>query len=246
MLNKTFESMGTVVSVSYYEGISQEEASNLTKEVFLIFDRFDREFSTYREDSFISRINAKLNEPLDISDEAIQIFELAEQYRLLTDGYFDIITPEGMTDPSGIVKAFAIKEAGLHLDSCGVTDWCINAGGDILISNTAGLHAGIVNPFSRKELISDVVLNAPLLSLATSGFSERGNHIWNPKESTSDVIQASVISDDIVFSDIMATAIIACGTSSLQWIEAKANAEALLIKKDGSFLVTGGYLALVP
>ena len=246
MLNRTFESMGTVVSISYKGNISSEEASKRTEQVFRIFDRFDREFSTYRDDSFISRINAQLAEPLDISNEAMQIFDLAEQYRLLTDGYFDIITPDGKTDPSGIVKAYAIKESGLHLDSCGVKGWGINAGGDILTSNTAGLHAGIVNPFDRKELISDVVLNSPLLSLATSGYSERGNHFWNPIGSDSDVVQASVISDDIIFSDVMATAIIACGSSALQWVETRANAEALLIKRDGSFLITEGYLALVP
>lgn len=238
--------MGTVVSISYHEGTSQEEASRRTEELYRIFDRFDREFSTYREDSFISQVNAKLPEPLDISNAAIQIFDLAERYRLLTDGYFDIITPDGKTDPSGIVKAYAIKEAGLYLDSCGVEGWSINAGGDILTSATGRLHAGIVNPFDRKELVSDVVLNSPLLSLATSGYSERGNHIWNPKGSDSDVVQASVISDDVVFSDVMATAIMACGTSALKWIETRTNAEALLIQKDGNFLITEGYLSLVP
>ena len=219
MLNRIFDSMGTVVSVSYDETTSSNEATNLTKTVFDIFDRFDHEFSTYREDSFISRINAKLSEPVDISDEAISVFEVAEQYRVSTDGHFDIINPEGSTDPSGIVKAYAIKEAGHYLDSMGVTGWGLNAGGDILISAVGNeFHSGIVNPSNKQELISDVMLGSPFVSLATSGYSERGNHIWNPRGVSSDVIQASVISDDIIFSDVMATVLIAGGISALQWL----------------------------
>lgn len=239
--------MGTVVSVSYGASTTSDEVASLTEKIFDIFHNFDCEFSTYRDDSLISRINSSSSESVNISKRATQVFEIAEQYRVLTDGHFSIIDPNGKTDPSGIVKAYAIQEAGLYLDTLGISKWCINAGGDILTSGVGnGLHAGIVSPSDRSELISDIVLRDPFVSLATSGHAERGNHIWSPKGYQSDVLQASVVSDDIIFSDVMATAIIACGSSALRWIESRENAEALLVKKDGSFLITEGYLDLVP
>lgn len=238
--------MGTVVSVSYGNEVSPDTMEGTTKKLFDIFDRYDKEFSTYRPDSMVSQVNAGLKEPLAITDEALDIFTLAETYREMTDGYFDIIDPSGRTDPSGIVKSYAIREAGKHLEKTDIDNWCLNAGGDILTSGAYGWRAGITDPNRRGALVSDILLQGEFRSLATSGFLERGFHIWNTKENlNSDVMQASVTSADIIFSDVMATALVSAGSKGLSWVETKERAEALLIMRDGSFRVTDGYLSLV-
>lgn len=247
MRNQTFNTMGTVVSISYRSDLSLPEASYHTGKISEIFTSYDEEFSTYKPESMVSRINAAAAEPIEFSDAAFEVFNLAEKFRLTTEGYFDIITPEGKTDPSGVVKAYALQKAGEYLTKNAVEDWCINAGGDILAnSQGAPWIAGISNPSKKDELLSTVSLSFPMKSLATSGFSERGMHIWTPVGTEhSDIVQASVISDDIIFADVMATALIARGSQGLSWVEEYPTAEALLVQRDGSYLVTAGYLDLV-
>lgn len=239
--------MGTVISLSVDEEISDSALQNTLAGVYAIFDEYDELFSTYKELSLISRINSGSKEPLEISDDALYIFDLAESYRQKTEGYFDIITPEGKTDPSGIVKAYALNKASEFLAGQGYGQWCLNAGGDIVTSSWGeGWGAGIVNPFDTKELISDIVLTYPFTALATSGFSERGQHIWNPHGGqASDALQVSVVSKDIIFADVMATALLAAGSGFLDWVESYPDSEALIILRNGNFVVTTGYLGLV-
>lgn len=239
--------MGTVVSIAYRQEMTVHEANHYTAAVQAIFDHYDDEFSTYKPESMVSKINAASPVPVEFSDEAFRVFELAEKYRIATEGYFDIITPQGSTDPSGIVKAYAIQEAGEYLCSQQLSDWCINAGGDILTaSKNIPWISGITSPSHPEEILSTINLSFPMNSLATSGFSQRGFHIWNPHGGMhSDTVQASVISDDIIFSDVLATALIAMGSEGLPWIEGHPHAEALLVQRDGEILVTAGYLELV-
>lgn len=247
MRNKTFESMGTVISLSFDEDISDSALQTILDGVYAIFHEYDELFSTYKETSLISKINNGTKEPLEISDDALAVFALAEEYRQKTNGYFDLISPTGKTDPSGIVKAYALERAGRFIDNQGYGQWCLNAGGDIVSSaSKAGWNAGIVDPSRPGEILSVVSLESSFRALATSGFSERGEHIWNPMgDYVSDALQVSVVGNDIIFADVMATALIAAGSGYLEWIENEPDAEALIIRRDGTVVVTSGYLNLV-
>src|SRR5690242_18924229 len=106
--------------------------------VFAYFGDVDRIFSTYRPDSGIQRINRGEISWADYSVDMREILALAEESRQQTDGYFDIRTPEGTLDHSGIVKGWAIRESAALLVGSGAEDFFIEAGGDI---QSRGLNA---------------------------------------------------------------------------------------------------------
>src|SRR5262245_25189308 len=79
--------------------------------VFQYFDHIDQKFSTYKKTSEISAINRGELKEKDWSEEMQLMFALCEETKNQTGGYFDIRTPKGMYDPSGIVKGWSIWQA---------------------------------------------------------------------------------------------------------------------------------------
>src|SRR4051812_43650007 len=75
--------------------------------IFAYFTYVDEKFSTYKACSEISLINQKELTVAAASADMRTIFVLAEETKALTNGYFDI-ERNGLYDPSGIVKGWAI------------------------------------------------------------------------------------------------------------------------------------------
>lgn len=141
--------------------------------VFSYFQEIDKRFSTYKEESEISKINRGEIVSIDYSTEMQEVFRLAEDTKRETNGYFDIKTPSGKIDPSGIVKGWAIYNASKILESLGFQNFYVDAGGDIQTKgkNTEGKpwQIGIKNPFNASEIIK-------VLSLGRSGCDFR--HVY--------------------------------------------------------------------
>src|SRR5256712_3059042 len=100
------------------------------EKVFASFRAVDDTFSTYKEHSEISKINRGELCEEEYSDEMKTILALSEQTRQETRVYFDIYH-NGIADPSGIVKGWAILQAAHMLKEAGFTNFYIDAGGDI-------------------------------------------------------------------------------------------------------------------
>src|ERR1700722_127457 len=149
-----------------------------------IFDYFasvDRMFSTYKKESEISRFNAGEITKKELSTDVRQILQLADDTKKESNGYFNIVH-NGKTDPSGIVKGWAIYNAAGLLKEHGFQNFYVDAGGDIQVSgkNEEGQSwkVGIKNPFKQDEIVKVVRLDNK--GIATSGLYIRGNHIYNP------------------------------------------------------------------
>src|SRR3989338_10446856 len=113
-------------------------SEGLCDNVFDYFTYVDETFSTYKEESELSRINRGLVMRDAYSADMEEIFALAAQTKEETFGYFDIRTPLGVYDPSGIVKGWAIRNAASLLEKEGCANFCIEAGGDM---QTHGLNS---------------------------------------------------------------------------------------------------------
>ena len=100
------------------------------KKIFSYFKVVDQIFSTYKEDSEISKINRGEIKPEDYSSEIREVFLLAEKTKNDTNGYFDI-KHNNKIDPSGLVKGWAIKQAADILTQQGFINFYVEAGGDI-------------------------------------------------------------------------------------------------------------------
>ncbi len=236
-MRDTFSSMGTVVSVEWTSTLAPITSEQAIES---IFTELDERFSLYRPESELSRI---ARGELNMTDASVQLrsaYEEAVGWRMRTNGAFTPHRPDGVIDLNGIVKALAIRLACGVFDNLGITNWSINAGGDLLCGvESLPRVIGIVDPVNRSRLLCSVSLSAPLRAVATSGNAERGDHIWNSAPaSTPGFSQVSVFADDIVTADVLATAIVSGGPETLQLVTERWPVDVIAVGRDATILMT--------
>jgi len=240
MTRATFETMGTVVSLDWAGSPALLDA------VRAVFDAADRRFSLYRPDSELRRIADGSLELLDASAELREVYATALGWRGETGGAFTPHRPDGTVDLNGIVKAWAMAEAGRAL---GDGDWCLNVGGDVLVSGAAGSGApwvvGIVDPADRAGLLTGLPLVGGRRAAATSGSAERGDHIWTRGREAAEFVQVTVLADDIVTADVLATAIVSGASATLNDLTARFDVDVLTVARSGELRATPGIRELV-
>ncbi len=211
-------------------------------EVFAYFHYIDKTFSTYKNDSEVSRYNNQ--ETLQLSRIMKKILRLSEETKTVTHGYFDIQVGEKI-DPSGIVKGYAISQGAKILRKKGLKNFYVEIAGDI---QTNGMNqkgkkwsVGIQNPFNRKEIIKVVYLAEK--GIATSGNYQRGEHIYDPigKKKANEIASVTVIADDIYDADRFATATFAMGIKGIRFLQGLKNIEGYLVTKDKQAIFTDGF-----
>ena len=217
-------------------------------EVFAYFEYIDNTFSTYKKTSEITKINTGKLKVNNYSKDMKTILQLSEQTRKETNGYFNI-NHNGLLDPSGVVKGWAINNAA-NLLKKKFKHYYVDAGGDIQVAgkNSKGKKwsVGIRNPFNREEVVK--VLEVSNKGVATSGTYIRGQHIYNPKDGKdplSEVVSMTVIGANILEADRFATAAFAMGSRGIAFIENLPAFEGYMITKDGLATFTTGFNAYV-
>lgn len=223
-----------------------EGAEGALDAAFAYLVAVDERFSTYKEESEISRINRGELESEDASPEMQEVFAIAEKTKKETDGYFNIRRPDGSIDPSGVVKGWAIRNAANLIRKAGHENYFVNAGGDIAMNgkNAKGEEwsVGIRNPFNIQEIVKVVYPRGK--GIATSGSYIRGDHIYNPKnpeEKLRDVASITVIGPDVLAADLMATAAFAMGKDGIAFIENLPGFEGYAIDAHGTATMTSGF-----
>ncbi len=260
----TFNSMGTVISLTMPAGHRgpdgqgqdghrpEDELAASATAVERLFRELDQTFSLYRNDSEASAIARGELSLRGASASTRERYAEALEWRLLTEGSFTPERTDRVLDLSGLIKGHAIREAGVSLLALGRTDWCLNAGGDVLAAGSPvpgtdePWPAGIVDPADRATLIAGYPLAGGgdrRKALATSGSAERGDHIWSSTASAPEFVQVSVAAADIVTADVLATAIIAGGMPMLDRAAAGWDVDVLAIRANGELLGTPGFRA---
>lgn len=214
------------------------------EKVFAYFISVDETFSTYKATSEISKINRGELPTAEYSEDMKAILALSEQTKKDTYGYFDI-EHDGLYDPSGIVKGWAIQNAADRLKAGGFRNFYIDAGGDISVAgNKDGKlwRIGIRNPFNRSENVKVLALTDR--GIATSGTAIRGQHVYdpyNPNMPLLDIVSITVIGPNIYDADRFATAAFAMGKRGIQFIEKLAGFEGYMIDAHARATFTSGF-----
>ncbi len=260
---RTFGSMGTVISLTVPARAlgtaavtgtgtdGERELDAAVAAVERVFALADETFSLYRPDSEASRLARGELSLRDASAGMRDRYADALSWRLMTEGSFSPERPDGVLDLSGIIKGYAIGQAGAALRNRGITDWCLNAGGDVLVMGSpvpgseAAWAAGVVDPLDRSALLSAYGLGGPgtRQARATSGSAERGDHIWTAGSRGAEFAQVSVAAADIVTADVLATAIVAGGTAMLRRATDGWDVDVLAVRRTGELLATPGFRA---
>ena len=168
------------------------------------FEDVNRRFSPYLETSEVCRLNAGAIGRSEVSIQFEEVLLLCERTKAETGGYFDVAR-DGLIDPSGLVKGWAIEKASALLSARGFTNYFVEAGGDVqavgLNSDGQPWQVGVRNPFKRDELVK--VLAISDRGVATSGSAIRGQHIFDPHStaSTNAFVSLTVIGPSIYEAD---------------------------------------------
>ena len=228
-----FESMGTVVTV-----ISTVPMDTATADAVKgAFRELDERFSLYRHDSEASAIGRDRSLIRSASEPYRDMYWDAVAWLAATGGAFTPHRQDGVVDLSGIVKARAIESAGGVLVAHGHQDWCLNAGGDVLVSGTQASGqpwtVGIVDPDDRSRLWTQIDTHPGRMAVATSGVQERGEHVWRMVSETT-FTQVTVAAADIETADVLATAILGGGIATLELVQKAYDIDVLAQASDGT------------
>ncbi|MCU1386803.1 MAG: thiamine biosynthesis protein [Ilumatobacteraceae bacterium] len=204
----------------------------------------DATFSTYKHDSVITRLSRGELAIDDLDEETEGVLVRCVELTEITRGAFDafaVPAPNGtLLDPSGFVKGWSVQRAAEMLERSGVVDFCINAGGDIVVRGSSSgdgagrWSVGIRHPGHVDQLALAVELEGPM-AIATSATYERGAHIIDPVtgQPTIEIASATVVGPDLGTADAFATAVFVMGVGGLDWIEDQEAYSAYVITHDG-------------
>ena len=237
--------MGTVVSVDV-RGPAPDQ--RILDRAFAWLHRVDATFSTYREGSEVSRIRRGRLGLEDARPELRWVAARCEVLREETDGFFDAFLGTAAFDPSALVKGWAVQRAADRMAAAGLTDFCINAGGDVATRGLADgrpWRVGIRHPEDPQALVA-VVEAAGGLAVASSGAYERGEHIVDPitGRAPRGVKSVTVVGPDLGTADAYATAAFAMGPEGPAWTLRLDGYEAMTILADDVVLSTPGFAAV--
>ena len=214
-----------------------------------MFDRLrfaDAIFSTYREDSEISRLNRGELAFADTHPDVREVLDRCEALRIETEGYFDMraANPDAI-DPSGLVKGWAVDRAASVLDEAGVRNYAVNVAGDMRLRGRAVPEAcwsvGIQHPLEAGSIAA--VVKANDLAVATSGAYARGEHVLDPhtRRPPVGVLSVTIVGPDLATADAYATAAYAMGEAGIHWTARLRGYEAMTILADERVLSTPGF-----
>jgi thiamine biosynthesis lipoprotein len=234
--------MGMPIVLDERDGLAEATIESM----FDVLREADSLFSTYKHDSEISRLNRGDLLREDAHPDVREVLARCDELRVITGGYFDAgRIVEGGTDPSGLVKGWAVDRAGDLLDAAGARNYSLNAGGDIRLRGAPlpepRWRVGIQHPLERDKIAAVVEGND--VAVATSGAYARGEHVVDPHTglAPTGVLSVTIVGPELATADAYATAAFAMGEAGPEWTASLGLYEAMTILADGRVLLTPGF-----
>jgi thiamine biosynthesis lipoprotein len=234
-LHEVQQIMGTAISLDVRDAFVSPE---VLERAFDYLRAVDMRFSTYKPESEVSRLSRGEIAEKECSPELRDVLALCEQVKVTTEGYFDIRAhrEDGRIDPSGLVKGWALENAGRILEAARARNYCINGGGDVVARGQAARgrpwRVGIRHPLVADKVAT--VLTIVDGAVATSGAYERGDHVRDPHTGrpAAGTLSVTVVGPSLTFADAYATAAFAMGPTGLAWIAGLDGYEGCAITAD--------------
>jgi thiamine biosynthesis lipoprotein len=226
-LRRQFPVWGTIVDVDCYsQFVSDADLNEAMKQITDFCEAVDRDFSTYKEDSWVTRLRLGKVVIEDCPDDVIEVWDLCAQAKWLSDGAFDPWAVKGGFDPSGLVKGWAADKCADLLVAAGVRHVQVNAAGDLALrggwfdsasEEIKPWSIGVVNPTNTLEVVKVYEISDG--AIATSGTYERGAHIHDPQTGMIAIgaASATVVGPLGWLCDAMATAVMVGGDDCAKW-----------------------------
>ena len=238
---RTHGVMGTMASVHVHDHVDAAVVEAPIEAMWAELDRLEDVFSTFRDSSAISRINAGQLHVLDAGPEVIEVLDACTWLEHVSHGAFRARRPgDTLLDPAGFVKGWAAELAAQHLDRAGLGQWYLSVGGDIQTRGTradgSSWCVGIVDP--NDPLACRAMVEVCGEAVATSGTAARGRHLWDGRTGNTacDLASMTVVGPHLTWADAFATTAFVMGLDGLEWAAGFDGYRALAITLDGDVL----------
>jgi len=202
----------------------------------------DRVFSTYRDDSDVSRLRRGEVDLEDCAPEVAEVLALGTRAQQESHGAFSVWRPgpdgRRVLDPSGVVKGWAAERAAAALSELDETDFCLSAGGDLtcrtLHPDGPPWRIGVEHPADAFRVVAVVPVFTG--AVATSGTSHRGAHLVDARtgRAPEGVASVTVVAGSLTWADIDTTAAYAQGPEAARWLETQPGRSGLVVWADGT------------
>jgi thiamine biosynthesis lipoprotein len=225
---------GTVVTLDVRDTDTSDVAVDAAWESMRAeLHRIDAVFSTFRDDSVVTRLRRGGTHV--VAEDVADVIDRCLEARRTTDGMFDPWSAPGGFDPSGLVKGWAADRCADLVRQHGLRSFSIDAAGDLTCRGTIegrGWPIGIAHPDDPLSIVRVVEIRD--CAVATSGTSQRGEHIVDPRtgEPARGARQATVVGPDGALADAYATALVVSGVSASGWFSALPGWSAYVIDGD--------------
>ena len=205
--------------------------------------RADDVFSTWREETAVSRLGRGELSVAECPPEVGEVLAIGEAARRATAGAFDVrrvVDGRPVLDPSGVVKGWAVDRASAVLRDLDDTDFCLSAGGDLVCFAAAGRpewRIGIEDPADLTRVVAVVPVRDG--AVATSGAAHRGEHVRHALTGLTPVgvTSVSVVHRSLTVADLDATCAYLQGAGAAAWLRSRG--------RTGVVVATGGVAQVV-
>ena len=210
--------MGIPMSIDVRD---EGDTAPAVRAAFDLMHEADRRFSTYRADSEVAAVNRGDLQADEFSADMREVLAIADHLERESGGAFTARIPGRPLDLNGVVKGWAAQGARSLLVERGLRDFCINAGGDVVVRGVPTGHArwnvGIRSPWDASTHLA--VLGITDGAIATSGHYERGNHIVDGRNGgvPTEFASVTVGAQSLTTADALATAVFVLGRDGLAW-----------------------------
>ncbi|MBB6351457.1 FAD:protein FMN transferase [Nonomuraea muscovyensis] len=234
---------GIPVSVDIRTALPRRELAPLLDDAFAWLRWVDETFNPVHEDSQIGRLNR--GRTIEQIPELVEVLHRCDELSERTGGWFEARI-NGVIDPSGYIKGWALERLSRALTNAGAVDHRLDAGGDVRLRGSAApgrpWRSAVRDP--RSGLVRRTVA-AHDLAIATSG----GAPVLNPRTGgrQAGLRSVTVLGPDLGVADAYATAMYAMGpVLARRFAVELAESEpyqALIIGGDGREVATPGFAA---
>jgi len=213
--------MGMPISIHIQRNdVESPVVSRAVEEAFDLLSEADWLFSTFKDDSEVSRIRRRELDPAEAHPLVREVAAACHHACELTQGAFTDQLPDvgGVLgfDPTGLVKGWAADRAALRLADLAEASFCLNAGGDVVVGGAfdqtdgelgRAWRVGIEDPRDRSRIAEVVEIRNG--GVATSGTAARGAHLYDPE--TGGYVDrkgsVTVVGPSLMWADVWATAL---------------------------------------
>ncbi len=206
----------------------------------------DEVFSTYREDSDVSRFGRGEAGLADCAPELAEVIAQCAVLSELSGGYFTD-RPAGRFDPSGFVKGWSVEHAAAMLTAVGHPSVSVNGAGDVQCAGEPEpgrpWRIGIADPLrpgTAGRRGGRARLRRGHLGHRRTGCA---HHQPAHRPAAAELASVTVAGPRVTSADAYATAAFAMGPAAREWVETLDGYEALAIAPDGARWQTSGFAA---